>query len=263
RPALEDGKKSTGKFSIRNIDRTVGALLSNEVSKKYKGEGLPEDTIQFKFKGSAGQSFGAFVAPGVTFELEGEANDYFGKGLSGGKLIVYPDRESTFKPEDNIIIGNVAFYGATSGEAFIRGQAGERFCVRNSGVRAVVEGVGDHACEYMTGGRVVVLGKTGRNFAAGMSGGIAYVFDTENDLKRLCNKDMVALERMDEQDRLEVKEMIEKHFKHTGSDPAEWILENWEVASNLFVKVMPKDYKAVLEKQRAAREQEAGKVIAA
>ncbi|MDQ2657207.1 MAG: glutamate synthase large subunit, partial [Bacteroidota bacterium] len=262
--AIDEGEAVQQKFIIRNTDRSVGALLSNEVSRKYKAEGLPEDTIHFNFKGSAGQSFGAFAAPGLRFELEGEANDYFGKGLSGGKLIVYPDRESTFKPEDNIIIGNVAFYGATSGEAFIRGQAGERFCVRNSGVRAVVEGVGDHACEYMTGGRVVVLGKTGRNFAAGMSGGIAFVFDTENDLERLCNKDMVWLERMDDQDKLEVKEMIEKHFKHTGSDPAEWILENWEVASNLFVKVMPKDYKAVLQKQRAALEPEkSGKKVAA
>jgi glutamate synthase (NADPH) large chain len=249
--ALDEKEPVQQKFIIRNTDRTVGALLSNEVSKKYKGKGLPEDTIHFNFKGSAGQSFGAFVAPGLRFELEGEANDYFGKGLSGGKLIVYPDREATFKPEDNIIIGNVAFYGATSGEAFIRGQAGERFCVRNSGVDAVVEGVGDHACEYMTGGRVVVLGKTGRNFAAGMSGGIAYVFDTENDLERLCNKDMVELERMTEEDKQEVKEMIGKHFKYTGSDPAEWILENWEYASALFVKVMPKDYKAVLQKQKA------------
>ena len=249
--ALDEGEPVQQKFIIRNTDRSVGALLSNEVSKKYKAKGLPEDTIHFNFKGSAGQSFGAFVAPGLRFELEGEANDYFGKGLSGGKLIVYPDREASFKPEDNIIIGNVAFYGATSGEAFIRGQAGERFCVRNSGVKAVVEGVGDHACEYMTGGRVVVLGKTGRNFAAGMSGGIAYVFDTENDLERLCNRDMVDLERMTEEDKMEVKEMIEKHFKYTGSDPAEWILENWDAASALFVKVMPKDYKAVLQKQKA------------
>jgi glutamate synthase (NADPH) large chain len=212
---------------------------------------LPQDTIHFSFRGSAGQSFGAFVAPGVKFELEGEANDYFGKGLSGGKLIVYPDRESTFKPEDNIIVGNVAFYGATSGEAYIRGQAGERFCVRNSGLKAVVEGVGDHACEYMTGGRVVVLGKTGRNFAAGMSGGIAFVFDTENALDRLCNKDMVELEQMSDEDKLEVRAMIEKHFEYTGSDPAEWILENWEVAADLFVKVMPRDYKSVLQKQKA------------
>ena len=263
--ALDEAEPVQQKFIIRNTDRSVGALLSNEVSKKYKAKGLPEDTIHFNFKGSAGQSFGAFVAPGLRFELEGEANDYFGKGLSGGKLIVYPDREASFKPEDNIIIGNVAFYGATSGEAYIRGQAGERFCVRNSGVKAVVEGVGDHACEYMTGGRVVILGKTGRNFAAGMSGGIAYVFDTENDLEKLCNKDMVELERMTPEDKHEVKDMIEKHFKYTGSDPAEWILENWEVASGLFVKVMPKDYKAVLQKQAAltGAAEKAGKKVAA
>lgn len=260
--AIDEGEPVKQRFVIHNIDRSVGALLSNEVSKKHKAQGLPEDTIHFNFKGSAGQSFGAFAAPGIRFELEGEANDYFGKGLSGAKLIVYPDREATFKPEDNIIIGNVAFYGATSGEAYIRGQAGERFCVRNSGVKAVVEGVGDHACEYMTGGRVVVLGKTGRNFAAGMSGGIAYVFDTENDLERLCNKDMVELERMDEDDKREVKEMIERHFKYTGSDPAEWVLENWEVASALFVKVMPKDYKAVLQKQKGAVPAKAKKVAA-
>jgi glutamate synthase (NADPH/NADH) large chain len=262
--ALDEGETVEQKFVIRNIDRTVGALLSHEVSKKYKAKGLPEDTIHFRFKGSAGQSFGAFVAPGLRFELEGEANDYFGKGLSGGKLIVYPDKEATFKPEDNIIVGNVAFYGATSGEAYIRGQAGERFCVRNSGVKAVVEGVGDHACEYMTGGRVVVLGKTGRNFAAGMSGGIAYVLDTENGLDKLCNKDMVGLETLDEDDKREVKEMIENHFRYTGSDPAEWILENWEVASKLFVKVMPKDYKAVLQKQKALEVPEkSGKKVAA
>ncbi|HEY5748279.1 MAG TPA: glutamate synthase large subunit [Chryseolinea sp.] len=253
RAALDDAEPVQEKFIIRNTDRTTGALLSNEISKKYKGKGLPEDTIHFQFKGSAGQSFAAFVAPGVTFELEGEANDYFGKGLSGGKLIVYPDKESTFKPEDNIIVGNVAFYGATSGEAYIRGQAGERFCVRNSGVTTVVEGVGDHACEYMTGGRVVILGKTGRNFAAGMSGGIAYVFDPERALERLCNKDMVDVETMEAEDKVEVKAMIEKHFKYTGSDPAEWILEKWEEASELFVKVMPKDYKAVLQKAKAAK----------
>ncbi len=262
--ALDEVEPVQQKFIIRNTDRAVGALLSNEVSKRYKGKGLPENTIHFHFKGSAGQSFGAFVAPGLTFELEGEANDYFGKGLSGGKLIVYPDKEATFKPEDNIIIGNVAFYGATSGEAFIRGQAGERFCVRNSGVTAVVEGVGDHACEYMTGGRVVVLGKTGRNFAAGMSGGIAYVFDTEKALERLCNKDMVELETLAVEDKEEVREMIEKHFRYTGSDPAEWILENWEVAVDHFVKVMPKDYKAVLQKQKApATNAKADKRVAA
>jgi glutamate synthase (NADPH/NADH) large chain len=250
RLALDEGEPVREKFIIRNTDRTTGALLSNEISKKYKGKGLPSDTIHFQFKGSAGQSFGAFVAPGVTFELEGEANDYFGKGLSGGKLIVYPDKEASFKPEDNIIIGNVAFYGATSGDAYIRGQAGERFCVRNSGVNAVVEGVGDHACEYMTGGRVIILGKTGRNFAAGMSGGIAYVFDPEHALERLCNKDMVDLENLEDDDKDEVKAMIERHFHYTDSDPAEWIIENWQVASELFVKVMPKDYKQVLSKQK-------------
>ncbi|HEY8936048.1 MAG TPA: glutamate synthase-related protein, partial [Cyclobacteriaceae bacterium] len=262
RPALDDAEKVSGSFSIRNTNRSVGALLSNEISKKYKGVGLPEDTVQFSFKGSAGQSFGAFVAPGVTFNLEGEANDYFGKGLSGGKLIVRPDKESTFKPEDNMIIGNVAFYGATAGEAYIRGQAGERFCVRNSGVSAVVEGVGDHACEYMTGGRVVILGKTGRNFAAGMSGGIAYVFDPEKSLERLVNKDMVELEVMTDEDKHEVKTMIEKHFKHTGSDPAEWVIENWNTASDLFVKVMPKDYKAVLLKRKANKSHSAIKAAA-
>jgi glutamate synthase (NADPH/NADH) large chain len=251
RPALDDAEAVQEKFIIHNIDRSVGALLSNEISKKYKGKGLPEDTVHFQFKGSAGQSFAVFGAPGLTFELEGEANDYFGKGLSGAKLIIYPDKEATFKPEDNIIIGNVAFYGATSGEAYIRGQAGERFCVRNSGVTAVVEGVGDHACEYMTGGRVVVLGKTGKNFAAGMSGGIAYVFDPENALERLCNKEMVELETLEEEDKAEVRAMIEKHHKYTGSDPAEWVLENWETACELFVKVMPRDYKAVMQKQKA------------
>ncbi|MBT1707074.1 glutamate synthase large subunit [Fulvivirgaceae bacterium PWU5] len=263
RAALDDAEAVQEKFVIHNIDRSVGALLSNEVSKKYKGKGLPEDTIHFQFKGSAGQSFGVFGAPGLTFELEGEANDYFGKGLSGGKLIIYPDREASFKPEDNIIIGNVAFYGATAGEAYIRGQAGERFCVRNSGVTAVVEGVGDHACEYMTGGRVVVLGKTGKNFAAGMSGGIAYVFDPEHALERLTNREMVDLETMEEEDKVEVRAMIEKHHKYTGSDPAEWVLENWAVASELFVKVMPRDYKAVLQKQKAAGKQAASAKTAA
>lgn len=253
RPALDDAEVVQEKFIIRNTDRSVGALLSNEISKKYKGVGLPEDTIHFQFKGSAGQSFGVFGAPGLTFELEGEANDYFGKGLSGAKLIIYPDKEATFKPEDNMIIGNVAFYGATSGQAYIRGQAGERFCVRNSGVVTVVEGVGDHACEYMTGGRVVVLGKTGKNFAAGMSGGIAYVFDPEHALERLVNREMVDLESMEEEDKVEVKAMIEKHRKYTGSDPAEWVLENWDTACDLFVKVMPRDYKAVLQKQKVAK----------
>ena len=251
KPALDAGEPVTKKFNIRNINRTTGAMLSNEISKRYKGKGLPEDTIQFEFKGSAGQSFGAFVAPGVTFRLEGEANDYFGKGLSGGKLIIYPDREATFKPEENIIIGNVAFYGATAGEVYIRGQAGERFCVRNSGVEAVVEGVGDHACEYMTGGRVVILGKTGKNFAAGMSGGVAYVYDPDNGFEKLCNMEMVDLEIPAEEDKDEIKLMIEKHLDFTGSEPAKALLEDWENVSSNFIKVMPRDYKAVLIKAKA------------
>jgi len=248
-PALKFGESVQGRLSIQNTNRSTGALLSNEISKIYKAKGLPEDTIHFHFVGSAGQSFGAFAAPGITFELEGEANDYLGKGLSGGKLILYPDKQSTFKPENNIITGNVAFYGATSGEAYIRGQAGERFCVRNSGVVAVVEGVGDHGCEYMTGGRVVILGKTGKNFAAGMSGGIAFVFDHENSFKDMCNPEMVDLDPLDENDKSELRKLIQKHFEYTMSDPADWILSNWDVAADLFIKVMPRDYKAVIEKK--------------
>ena len=251
-PALRDKKKVRARFNIKNTDRSTGALLSNEVSKIFKGDGMAEDAVCFNFNGSAGQSFGAFLASGLTFELAGEANDYFGKGLSGGKLIVYPPKDSSFKPEDNIIIGNVAFYGATSGEAYIRGQAGERFAVRNSGVRAVVEGVGDHACEYMTGGRVVILGKTGKNFAAGMSGGIAYIFDPQQVLKSSYNNEMVDLETLTMEDKTEVREMLKSHLKYTGSDPADWVLENWEIASALFVKVMPRDYKRALQKTKAA-----------
>ncbi len=247
-PALLDGKRVKAQFNVQNTDRSIGALLSNEISKRYNGDGLAEDAVYFNFKGSAGQSFGAFTTAGLTFALEGEANDYFGKGLCGGKLIVYPDKDSSFKPEDNIIIGNVALYGATAGEAYIRGQAGERFAVRNSGVKAVVEGVGDHACEYMTGGRVVVLGKTGRNFAAGMSGGIAYLFDPEQALRFHYNGEMVDLEDLTAADKTEVHGMLVKHLLYTGSDPADWVLENWEIASALFIKVMPREYKRVLQK---------------
>ena len=195
RPALERGEPVRATLPIRNVNRVVGTILGSEVTRRYGAAGLPEDTIRLQFQGSAGQSFGAFVPKGITLTLEGDANDYLGKGLSGGKIIVYPPRGSTFVPEENIIIGNVAFYGATGGEAYIRGVAGERFCVRNSGVHAVVEAVGDHGCEYMTGGRVVVLGPTGRNFAAGMSGGIAYVLDEAGDFYRRCNREMVYLER--------------------------------------------------------------------
>jgi glutamate synthase (NADPH/NADH) large chain len=246
RPALESGKPVKIELPINNTDRTTGAILSNEISLKYKGEGLPEDTLYVKLRGSAGQSFGAFGAPGLTFELEGEANDYFGKGLSGARLIVYPDRDIGYVPEEQIIIGNVAFYGATSGEAYIRGQAGERFCVRNSGAKAVVEGVGDHGCEYMTGGIAVILGKTGRNFAAGMSGGIAYVYDPDKRFESYCNTGMVDLEELEGEDMLSVKTLLENHYNYTGSMVARKILDGWNFSISHFVKVMPRDYKRVL-----------------
>ena len=247
---LDYGTKYKGSFDIINTDRAVGTLLSNEISKKYGAAGLPPATLHFSFKGSAGQSFGAFAAPGIRFELEGEANDYFGKGLSGAELIVYPHKESSYKPHEHMIIGNVAFYGATSGEAFIRGQAGERFCVRNSGVTAVVEGVGDHGCEYMTGGRVVILGETGRNFAAGMSGGIAYVYDPHHRFERFCNQEMVDLDPFSFEDYDFVKNLIKKHREYTGSDIAEEILTQWDQVGDHFVKVMPRDFKRVIQEQK-------------
>jgi glutamate synthase (NADPH/NADH) large chain len=246
-PALKNQKKVTASFDIINTDRTTGTLLSNEISKKYKKHGLPDDTIHFKFTGTAGQSFAAFSAKGVTMELEGDANDYFGKGLSGAKIIVYPSRNAGFIPEENIIIGNVAFYGATSGEAFIRGKAGERFCVRNSGANVVVEGVGDHGCEYMTGGNVIILGETGRNFAAGMSGGIAYVYDVNHNFEILCNTEMVDLDPVAESDEKFLKDMIKKQFELTGSTVAKFILNDFENQLKNFVKIFPQDYKKVLQ----------------
>ena len=250
KPALEEGQPVSSVFKILNTDRAVGTMLSNEISKKYNGEGLPKGTIEFRFRGSAGQSFGAFGAKGIEFTLEGEANDYFGKGLSGGRLIVVPDREATFKPEENIIIGNVAFYGATSGEAYIRGMAGERFCVRNSGVTTVVEGIGDHGCEYMTGGLVVVLGNTGKNFAAGMSGGTAYIYDKQKDFEQKCNMEMVELDEIIEEDYDTIQTLIRNHFSCTSSNVALDILNDWEQSKKYFVKVMPTDYKAVLQKRQ-------------
>jgi glutamate synthase (ferredoxin) len=216
---------------------------------------LPEDTIQLRFKGSAGQSFGAFIPAGLTFELEGDANDYVGKGLSGGRIIAYPPPGSTFVAEENIIIGNVAFYGATQGEAYIRGMAGERFCVRNSGLEAVVESVGDHGCEYMTGGRVVVLGRTGRNFAAGMSGGIAYVIDDTGDFARRCNTDMVRLDKLEEpEEAASVRQMIERHAIYTRSKRAATILGDWGQYLPRFVRVVPKDFDRVLVALRRIKE---------
>jgi glutamate synthase (NADPH/NADH) large chain len=248
-PALDSQQKVSASFPIKSIDRTTGTILSNEISKKYKSAGLPDDTIHFKFTGTAGQSFGAFNTKGVTLELEGDANDYFGKGLSGAKLIVYPSARANFVAEDNIIIGNVAFYGATSGESYIRGKAGERFAVRNSGATAVVEGVGDHGCEYMTGGKVVVLGATGRNFAAGMSGGIAYVYDVKGEFPLQCNTEMVDLDPVGESDKEELLTMISDHCKYTKSTVAKFVMDDFENQLKNFVKVFPKDYKKVLEKQ--------------
>ena len=246
-PALERQAKVHATLPIRNTNRVVGTILGSEVTRRYGPEGLPEDTIRLHFQGSAGQSFGAFLPPGITLELEGDANDYFGKGLSGGKLILYPPAGSTFTPEDNIIVGNVAFYGATNGEAYIRGMAGERFCVRNSGVRAVVEAVGDHGCEYMTGGRVVVLGPTGRNFAAGMSGGVAYVLDETGEFSQNCNPDTVTLEYLDDPDEIrQVKDMVRRHAAHTQSERAWKILAMWDEMLPRFVRVMPKDYQRML-----------------
>jgi glutamate synthase (NADPH/NADH) large chain len=246
--AVKSKEKVWISHTITNIDRTVGAMLSGEISKRYGEEALPEDTINATFYGTAGQSFGAFLVKGVTFRLEGDCNDYIGKGLSGGKIVVVPPLGSTFKPEENIIIGNTSFYGATGGEAYIRGVAGERFCVRNSGAKAVIEGTGDHCCEYMTGGQVVVLGKTGRNFAAGMSGGIAYVLDEEGNFDYYCNKGLVELEPVeDKADIVELQGMISKHLLHTQSTLAAKILTNWDEYLPKFVKVIPLEYKKVLE----------------
>ena len=246
-PAIERREKVVAELPIRNVNRVVGTITSYEVTKKHGAAGLPEDTIRILFKGSAGQSFGAFMTKGLTFSIEGDANDYVGKGLSGGKIIIYPPRDATFKSEDNIIIGNVALYGATGGELYLRGRAGERFAVRNSGVDAVVEGVGDHACEYMTGGRVVVLGLTGRNFAAGMSGGTAYVFDEAGDFASRANVQMVGLEKLETKAEIAaLRLLIEQHYNYTKSPCAQQILSNWAAAVPKFVKVLPKDYKRML-----------------
>jgi glutamate synthase (NADPH/NADH) large chain len=254
RDALEKKKPVDIILPIRNTNRTVGTILGYEVSKRYGADGLPEDTIRIHFNGSAGQSFGAFVPRGVTLTLEGDANDYVGKGLSGGKLAVYPPRPASFVPEENILIGNVALYGATAGEAYFRGVAGERFCVRNSGAYAVVEGVGDHGCEYMTGGRVVVIGPTGRNFAAGMSGGISFVLDAKGDFKRRCNLEMVELDSLDADDVEQVRELLRRHVRYTSSTLAQKLLDRWKSTQLKFVKVMPKDYKRVLAAITKARQ---------
>jgi glutamate synthase (NADPH/NADH) large chain/glutamate synthase (ferredoxin) len=253
RPAIERGEKVSLELPIRNINRTAGTVLSSRIAKKYGVNGLPEDTISIKFTGSAGQSFGAFLSGGITLTLEGESNDYLGKGLSGGKIIVVPPKEATFNPEETILIGNTSLYGATSGESYFYGTAGERFAVRNSGVRAVIEGTGDHGCEYMTGGVVVVLGRTGRNFAAGMSGGVAYILNEDGQFEQRCNMGMVELEKMHApEDQQIVRTMIEAHLKYTGSRKAKLVLDNWKAMVPKFVKIMPIDYKRVLAERKAA-----------
>ena len=252
--AITQGKKTVFNSKINNINRTVGTMLSNEVAKVWETNNLSEDTIEINFNGSAGQSFAAWLVKGITFKLEGDANDYVGKGLSGGKLIIYPPKNSKFKAEENILLGNVALYGATEGEAYFRGIAAERFCVRNSGASVVVEGIGDHGCEYMTGGKAVILGPTGRNFGAGMSGGIAYIFDDEGDFEKKCNNETFELEPLFEEDLSDLKDLILKHNKYTESTVAENILKNWENASKKFVKVMPTDYKRVLNEMKTKQQ---------
>jgi len=256
RPAIERGEEVVAELPIRNVNRVVGTITGSEITRKYGAKGLPDDTIRLHLRGSAGQSFGAFIPPGMSLSLEGDANDYVGKGLSGGRIAVFPPRGSSFAAEDNIIVGNVALYGATRGEAFIRGVAGERFCVRNSGADAVVEGVGDHGCEYMTGGRVVVLGGTGRNFAAGMSGGIAYVLDDRGDFRAKVNTQMVDLETVtDATEAAALRRLVEKHLERTSSGRARQVLDAWDEWLSKFVKVIPRDYKRMLAAISRAEEQ--------
>jgi glutamate synthase domain-containing protein 3 len=247
--AVEKGTALKLRYAIDNTKRSVATMLGAEISRKHGSAGLPEGTIQLEFTGSAGQSFGAFTPKGISLRIEGDANDYVGKGLCGGRIIVLPHPKAPFKPEDNSIVGNTVLYGATSGEAYIRGRAGERFCVRNSGVHAVVEGLGDHGCEYMTGGRVVVLGPTGRNFGAGMSGGIAYVLDLDGGFSARCNMELVELEDLDPGDEELVKELLRKHQLFTGSTVAENVLERWREMRRRIVKVIPSEYKKALQAQ--------------
>ena len=254
RDTLEKEEATKLNMEIKNVNRTTGAMLSGEVVRRFGEAGLSEDTLYVKFKGIAGQSFGAWLSHGITFELEGLANDYIGKGISGGKIIVYPDKKADYKAEDNVIIGNTTFYGAIAGQAYIRGLAGERFCIRNSGLYAVVEGVGDHGCEYMTGGAVVILGKTGRNFAAGMSGGVAYVYDLSKDFKEKCNPGMVKLEKITDEDKATINNLLVNHRKYTDSPLAAFILDDFENESKRFTKVMPIEYKRILEGKKVEEE---------
>jgi glutamate synthase domain-containing protein 3 len=248
--ALEDAHPVRLELPVRNVNRTVGTLLGSEVTRRYGAQGLPDDTIHVTLIGSAGQSIGAFLPPGITLELIGDANDYVGKGLSGGRVIVRPPDDVLFLPEDNVIAGNTLLFGATSGEVYLRGRVGERFAARNSGALTVVEGVGDHACEYMTAGRVVVLGKTGRNMAAGMSGGIAFVLGLD---PAMVNPEMVELQRLEPEDLTWLRDVIAKHAAYTGSTVATSVLSDWPRRSAQFTKVMPTDYQRVLQATRMAK----------
>jgi glutamate synthase domain-containing protein 3 len=256
RPALDHKKPVRLELPIRNSNRATGTMLGARISKLYGAQGLPDDTIHLAFHGSAGQSFGAFIPRGLTLELHGDANDYTGKGLSGGRMIVRPPAGSTFAPEENIIVGNVVLYGATSGEAYFGGMAGERFAIRNSGAHAVVEGVGDFGCEYMTGGYVVVLGETGPNFASGMSGGLAYVLDESGRFDSRCNHDMVDLEGLEQEDSEILRGLIERHVQYTGSPKGRHVLNAWERLLPRFVKIFPRDYKRVLMQRRQMEQRE-------
>jgi glutamate synthase (ferredoxin) len=256
RPAIERGERIEASVPVRNVHRVVGTITGSEITRKWGSAGLPDDTIKIRFNGSAGQSFGAFMPRGMSFTLEGDANDYVGKGLSGGRIVVHPSRAATFKAEENMIVGNVALYGATAGEVFIRGQAGERFAVRNSGVDAVVEAVGDHGCEYMTGGRIVILGPTGRNFGAGMSGGVAYVFDEASQFAPHINMQMVEVGRVEDREEADaLQRLIARHAELTGSTVAQRILAAWPTQLPKFVRVIPKDYKRVLACLKRAHDQ--------
>jgi glutamate synthase (ferredoxin) len=252
RPAIERGEKVEIELPIYNTDRTAGTILGSEISLAHGEQGLPEDTVTIRFQGSAGQSLAAFCTRGMTFEVEGDTNDYCGKGLCGAKIIVRVPASSTFDPATNIITGNVVLYGATSGEAYFQGVAGERFCVRNSGASAVVEGVGEHGCEYMTGGSALVLGKTGRNFGAGMSGGIAYVLDEDGDFASRVNPTTVDLDPLDDEDIETIQRMLRRHFQYTRSEKADDVLRKWEAMAPKFVKVFPRDYKRALTDRIAA-----------
>jgi glutamate synthase (NADPH/NADH) large chain len=252
-PAIDRGEPVSIRTDISNVDRAVGAMLSNRISRAHGTDGLPDDTIDCQFDGVAGQSFGAFLQDGVTMRLTGAANDYVGKGLSGGKLVIRTPANAGYEPDENILIGNVALYGATQGEAYVNGVAGERFAVRNSGVKAVVEGAGDHCCEYMTGGAVAVLGETGRNFAAGMSGGVAYVYDPDDEFATKANTEMVTLsDELTDKDEAMLRRLVENHAAYTDSDRAEWMLDDWAAVSSAFVRVMPDAYAEVIEERARA-----------